>query len=149
MTAETETTAREQILALLTDVAAAITAKDARRAVAHHAPDVVSFGLAPPLRGAGDEVRDPDGIESWFRTWDGPIGYDIAERVIEVGGDVAFGHGLTHLTGTKTDGEQVDLWFRSTVGLRRTAAGWQITHEHDSTPFYMDGSDRAALDLKP
>ncbi|HKD89003.1 MAG TPA: nuclear transport factor 2 family protein, partial [Streptosporangiaceae bacterium] len=41
----------------------------------------------------------------------------------------------------------MDLWFRSTVGLRRTAAGWQITHEHESTPFYGDGSDRAATDL--
>ena len=149
MTTQTETTAREQIRAVLNDLAAAITAKDAHRAVAHHAPDVVSFSLAPPLSSAGDEVRDPAGIEGWFRTWDGPIGYDIGERVIEVDGDVAFGHGLTHMTGTKTDGEQVDLWFRSTVGLRRTADGWQITHEHDSTPFYMDGSDRAALDLKP
>ncbi|MGH3395571.1 MAG: YybH family protein [Streptosporangiaceae bacterium] len=89
------------------------------------------------------------GLEGWFQTWAGPIGYDIGEPVIEAGGDVAFGHGLTHMTGTKTDGELVDLWFRSTVGLRRTAAGWQITHEHDSTPFYMDGSGRAANDLRP
>jgi ketosteroid isomerase-like protein len=116
MTTQTETTAREEIQALLIDVAAAITAKDAHRAVAHYSPDAVSFSLAPPLSSAGDEVRDPDGIESWFRTWDGPIGYDIGERVIEVGDDIAFGHCLTHLTGTKTDGEQVDLWFRSTVG---------------------------------
>ena len=149
MTAQTETTAREQIRAVLDDWAAAITTKDARRAVVHYAPDVVSFTLAPPLRYAGDEVRDPDGLDGWFRTWDGPIGYEIGERVIEVGGDVAFCHGLTHLTGTKTDGARVDLWFRSTVGFRRTAAGWQITHEHESTPFYMDGSDRAAIDLKP
>jgi ketosteroid isomerase-like protein len=149
MTAQTEATTREQILAVLNDHAAAITARDARRAVAHLAPDVVGFGLAPPLRYAGDEARDPEGIEGWFQTWDSPIGYDIGDPVIEVGGDVAFCHGLTHMTGTKTDGERVDLWFRSTVGLRRTAAGWQITHEHDSTPFYMDGSGRAATDLKP
>ena len=88
-------------------------------------------------------------MESWFQTWDGPIGYDIGEPVIEAGDDVAFCHGLTHLTGTKTDGALVDLWFRSTVGLRRGASGWQITHEHESTPFYMDGSNRAATDLKP
>jgi ketosteroid isomerase-like protein len=149
MTAQTETTTREQILALLNDRAAAITARDARRAVAQLAPDVVSFGLAPPLRYAGDDARDPEGIEGWFQTWDGPIGYDIGDPVIEVGGDVAFCHGLTHMTGTKTDGDRVDLWFRSTVGLRRTAAGWQITHAHDSTPFYMDGSGRAATDLEP
>ncbi len=52
------------------------------------------------------------------------------------------------LPRTKTDGARVDLWFRSTVGLRRTASGWQITHEHESTPFYMDGSGRAATDLR-
>jgi ketosteroid isomerase-like protein len=149
MTAQTETTTREEIRALLNDRAAAITARDAHRALGHCAPDVVSFSLAPPLRSAGDEVRDPAGIESWFRTWDGPIGYDIGEPVIEAGDEVAFCHGLTHMTGTKTDGERVDLWFRFTVGLRRTAAGWQITHEHESTPFYMDGSGRAATDLTP
>jgi PhnB protein len=143
------TTAREQIRALLNDRAAAITARDAHRAVALYSPEVISFSLAPPLCYAGDEVRDPAGIESWFRTWAGPIGYDIGDPVIEAGDEVAFCHGLTHMTGTKTDGERVDMWFRCTVGLRRTAAAWRITHEHDSTPFYMDGSGRAATDLKP
>jgi hypothetical protein len=54
--------------------AAAITARDAQRAVAHYAPEVVSFTRAPPLRYAGDEARDPAGIEGWFGTWGGPIG---------------------------------------------------------------------------
>jgi PhnB protein len=149
MTAGIGATAQEQVRALLHDRAAAITAKDAPRAVASYAPDVVSFILAPPLRYAGEDVCDPAGIRSWFDTWDGPIGYDIGELVIEAGDDVAFCHGLTHLTGMRTDGGREDLWFRSTVGLRRTTAGWQITHEHESTPFYMDGSGRAATDLKP
>jgi ketosteroid isomerase-like protein len=107
MTAETATTVQEQIRALLNDRAAAITAREARRAVAHYAPEVVSFGLAPPLRYAGDEARDAAGIEGWFRTWAGPIGYDIGEPVIEAGDDVAFCHGLTHMTAR-----------------RRTASGW-------------------------
>jgi ketosteroid isomerase-like protein len=149
MTAETETTAREQIRALLTDRAAAMTTKDARTAVAQLAPDVVSFLLSPPLSYAGDDVRDPAGIEGWFQTWDGPIGYDIVDPVIEANDDVAFCHSLAHMTGMKTDGARVDLWFRLTFGLRRTAAGWQIVHEHESTPFYMDGSGRAATDLTP
>jgi ketosteroid isomerase-like protein len=149
MTAETAATVQEQIRALLHDRAAAITAKDAPRAVASYAPGIVSFILAPPLLYTGDDVCDPAGMRSWFQTWDGPIGYDIGEPVIEAGDDTAFCHGLIHLTGTRTDGKQEDLWFRSTLGLRRTAAGWQITHEHESTPFYMDGSDRAATDLKP
>ena len=35
------------------------------------------------------------------------------------------------------------------VGLRRIDGAWRITHRHDSTPFYMDGSYRAATDLEP
>jgi ketosteroid isomerase-like protein len=50
-------------------------------------------------------------------------------------------HSLNQLGGA--------LWFRSTLGLRKIGGRWQITHEHNSTPFYMDGSDRAALDLQP
>jgi ketosteroid isomerase-like protein len=37
----------------------------------------------------------------------------------------------------------------ATLGLRKTGTGWKITHEHASTPFYMDGSGRAATDLQP
>jgi ketosteroid isomerase-like protein len=149
MTTDTAASVRAEIGAVLADRAAAITAKDARRALAHYAPDIVSFSLAPPLQNSGADALDPAGLEGWFQTWDGPIGLVIGEPVIEAGEDVAFCHGLTHMTGLKTNGTAVDLWYRSTVGLRRTPAGWKITHEHDSTPFYMDGSDRAALDLRP
>lgn len=45
--------------------------------------------------------------------------------------------------------ESFTLWFRSTVGLRRLDGVWRITHEHGSTPFYMDGSFAAAVDLEP
>jgi PhnB protein len=33
--------------------------------------------------------------------------------------------------------------------LRRENGEWSIVHEHESVPFLMDGSDKAALDLKP
>jgi ketosteroid isomerase-like protein len=148
MTTETEPTVREQIRALLDDRAAAIAAGDAHRVVALYAPQVVSFRLIPPLR-YGNEVRDPADFDGWVRMWAAPPRYDIGEPVIEAGDDVAFCHGLTHVTGTKVDGEQVDMWFRATIGFIRTAAGWRITHEHDSTPFHVDGSGRAATDLKP
>jgi ketosteroid isomerase-like protein len=41
------------------------------------------------------------------------------------------------------------MWIRSTLGLKKIDDGWQITHEHNSVPFSMDGSERAALDLRP
>jgi ketosteroid isomerase-like protein len=38
---------------------------------------------------------------------------------------------------------------RATVCYRRIDGKWMVTHEHLSVPFYMDGSFRAAVDLKP
>jgi hypothetical protein len=105
-------------------------------------------GFSATLR--AESLRDfrfPDGA-AW-RQADGELSLIPASASAAAKSARAGAHGLTHLTGTKTDGARVDLWFRSTVGLRRTGGEWQITHEHDSTPFYMDGSDRAATDLKP
>src|SRR5262249_19095659 len=37
-------------------------------------------------------------------------------------------------------GEHRDIWFRATMGLRKTGGRWLIVHDHSSVPFYMDGS---------
>jgi ketosteroid isomerase-like protein len=144
-TMATDTT-EARIHALVEERSAALRRKDAKGVVACQAADHVLYSLAPPLR-----VDDPGtaGLDDWFATWDGPIGYEVHDLGITADGGVAFCHGLAHLTGTKTDGEGADVWFRITLGLRRTADGWVIVHEHESVPFYMDGSLRAAVDLKP
>jgi ketosteroid isomerase-like protein len=148
MTIQSEAPVRDQIRALLDDRAAAIAAGDADRVVALYAPRVESFRLIPPLR-YGDEVRDPADFAGWARMWAAPPHYDIGEPTIQAAQDVAYCHGLTHVTGIKADGERVDMWFRSTIGFIRTDGGWRIAHEHDSTPFYVDGTGRAATDLRP
>jgi hypothetical protein len=56
---------------------------------------------------------------------------------------------LNHMTGTRTDGEHTDLWFRGTVCFRKTGGIWKIIHEHNSVPLYMDGTGKAATDLAP
>ena len=38
---------------------------------------------------------------------------------------------------------------RLTLCFRKIAGSWMVAHEHSSVPFYMDGSFRAAIDLKP
>jgi PhnB protein len=149
MATDTATTDVAQIQALLREQAAAIAAGDAERALSFCAPEMVGYGLAPPLQVAGPDALDQAGLAAWLATWRGPVRLDLGEPVVCADGGVAFCYGLTHMQGIKADGGPVDLWYRSTVGLRRTPAGWRIVHQHDSTPFYMDGSDRAALDLRP
>jgi hypothetical protein len=53
------------------------------------------------------------------------------------------------IQGTNTAGGKDDLWFRHTLGFRKIDEQRKIVHEHESVPFYMDGSFKAAVDLKP
>lgn len=139
----------ERIREVLEDRAAATTARDARRFLSHCAPDIVEFSLAPPLQHKGPQARDQRAVEAWYATWRGPIEVTLTQLEITVGDDVAFSHSINRMRGTKTDGFEVELWSRATVGLRRIDGTWKITHAHDSVPFLMDGSGLAALDLKP
>jgi len=133
------------IRAVIDDVTKAIRAKDADGVIKHHADDFVHFSLAPPLQAAADARS----LEAWFATWRGTIGYETRDLSIVAGSDVAFCHSLNRMSGVMTDGEPTDLWFRLTVGLRKVEGAWKIVHEHESVPFYMDGSMKAATDLKP
>jgi PhnB protein len=142
----TKRVAEDRIRALIDHWAGALRAKDADRVLTNYAPDSVTFDLAPPLISAG---ADAAGLQAWFATWHGPIAYEIRDLQVTVGDDVAFCHGLARLSGTKTDGEKPEVWFRLTLGLRKLGSEWRIAHQHESVPFYMDGSYRAAVDLEP
>ena len=134
-----------QIHKVIEDWAAGLRAKDAKRVTGHGTDELVHFSLAPPLVA---DKSGPYGLEKWFKTWDGPLGYEVRDLEIVSGDGVAFSHSLNHLIGTQR-GEKQDLWFRSTLGFRKIGGEWKIVHEHESVPFLMDGSDKAAIDLKP
>ena len=134
---------------LLDALTQALFKKDAASAIAPLADDAVTFDLAPPLEHGPDITHNPARLEEWFRTWKGPIISEPSKRTIVVDENVAYAFGLQRMTGTKTDGEQVELWFRATACFRRDDGQWRITHMHNSVPFAMDGSDKALLHLEP
>ena len=144
----TDTVDTRQIRAVLDQFVAALRNKDAAAAVAVYADAAVAYDLAPPLSIEG-QLHDPAYIQAWFDTWKSPIESSAHGLTIRVGGDIAYAFGLRHMTGTKTDGVTVDLWFRATACLVRQGGAWKIAHVHNSVPFAMDGSGRALLDLKP
>ncbi len=129
--------------------AQAIRTKNTDAVLSCYTDDLLVFELAPPLSIGAKEALDRRSQEQWFRAWRGPIGWETRDLSITVGGDVAFSHALNRLTGTSVRGERTDLWVRQTIGFRKVDGTWKIAHEHTSVPFYMDGSDRAAVDLKP
>jgi len=141
-TTSTPVTDEDQIRAVRADRAAAMHDRDAERFVAHYAPQVVKFDLPPPLQLTGPQARAAEALRAWFASHPGgPVDYEIRDLTVTADGDVAFCHSLNHLAGA--------LCFRSTIGFRKIGGKWLIAHEHNSTPFYMDGSDKAALDLQP
>lgn len=141
-----ETRSDEQaIAALLERRDKAHQDKDAAAISAPYAPDAVRYDLAPPLLHHG--MRRPE-VERWLATWDGPVTIESDDLDIAVDGALAVARGLTRMRG-RQGGVDQDLWFRATVVLKKANDQWRIVHEHTSVPFYMDGSDKAALDLQP
>lgn len=139
----------EAIREVIGERVAALGDKDAVRLAAVYSPQVVKFDLAPPLQDTGAQVTDPAYWRPWLDSWTGPITLEVIHLEILAREDIAFCHSLNRMRGTKTDGGHQDLWYRATLGLRISGGTWKITHEHNSVPFYMDGSGRAATDLHP
>jgi ketosteroid isomerase-like protein len=79
--------------------------------------------------------------------WPGRL--EVHHLSVTAGDDVAFSTSLNRLSGRRTNGGYSDVWVRATVGYRKHDGGWKIAHKHVSVPLYMDGSNKAALDLKP
>jgi PhnB protein len=146
MSRKTQPNEEAQIRKVIDDWAYALRNKDTDDVLSHYAPSLIHFSLAPPLLSVQSNAKD---LKAWFATWQGPIGYEIRDLNITVGGDVAFSHSLNRIQGTNTAGGKDDLWFRHTLGFRKIDEQWKIVHEHESVPFYMDGSFKAAVDLKP
>jgi PhnB protein len=126
--------------------AKALHARDAKAVLSFLTADFIAFSLAPPLIST---MNDAKAYEAWFATWQGPIGTEIRDLDIAVCGDLAVSHSLNLMTGTSSGGHEVRLWYRQTLTFRKIGGAWWVAHEHDSVPFYMDGSFRAAIDLKP
>ncbi len=141
-----KTTDEARIRTLIDQRVKALHAKDAQAVLSCLAADFIAFSLAPPLISTMTEAK---AYEAWFSIWQGPIGTEIRDLVIDVSGDLGVSHSLNLMTGTSSGGHDVKLWYRQTLSFRKIDGEWKIAHEHASVPFYMDGSFRAAIDLKP
>ena len=125
----------------------AIRDKDLDALMSHHAPDVVMFDALDPLRYVGSEsVRERAG--QWLSWYQGPVGYEVRDLSVAAGDGAAFCHYLYRVTGTMTNGREVDMWVRSTVCFRKVDGAWAVAHEHTSVPFDAE-SGKASVGLKP
>jgi ketosteroid isomerase-like protein len=143
--------AEGEVRAVLAEYVEAHARRDAEAILAFFADGAARYNLAPPLRqGAGTMVGDVEGVRAWLAGFDGPVVLEHRDLDVAVDGGVAFAYALTMMTAKPVGAaEPFSFWLRSTFGLRLLDGRWRIVHEHESTPFYMDGSFRAAVDLEP
>ncbi|MET3806551.1 ketosteroid isomerase-like protein [Nakamurella sp. UYEF19] len=134
---------------LVADRTRAMRTGDAAAICATYAPDAVVFSLAPPLVQPPEASRDVALMRSWFQEKGGQVWAEVRDLQVTVSGDLALCTSLASMGAPPEAPQPFALWYRSTLGLRRLADGWSIVHEHTSTPFHMDGTFRAATDLRP
>jgi ketosteroid isomerase-like protein len=113
--------------------AAAVRRKDLNAILANHSPNILMFDVPPPL--------ESKGLEAYQRTWDlffswahDPVVFGIREMNVTAGDDVAFVTALMRCAGTEVNGEDIELDFRLTIGLRKIDNRWIVLHEHHSIP---------------
>ena len=136
-----------QIRQLMEQWVTALHAKDLHTLLSCYAPDVLAFDIVPPLQYQGVDAYRKS-FEAWFASVQGPIDYATRDLHITIGDAVAFGHSLNRVRSTQTTGKTTESWVRVTVGLRKLAGTWKITHEHVSVPYDVETS-QASLDLTP
>jgi uncharacterized protein (TIGR02246 family) len=112
--------------------AEAVHAGDLESVAADHSDDIVMFDVPPPEEG----VR---GLAAYRETWP-PFfewqrtgaSFEIVRLDVTAGEDVAFAWALLRC-GTRGELEQdPDRRLRLTIGLRKQAGRWIVTHEHHS-----------------
>lgn len=112
---------------------AAVRRRDYEGILRNHSSDIVMFDVPPPFQ--------IEGIEAYKKSWDmffswsnEPIPFDVTEMKIIADTDVAFAIATMRCAEPGTNGEQIGLDFRLTIGLRKIDGQWIITHEHHSVP---------------
>lgn len=118
---------------LVEDWASAVRRRDFPAVLRNHSTDILMFDVPPPFQSKG--------IGAYKKTWDlffsctpDPAVFDIQEMRVTAGSDVAFVSAAMRCTERGASGEDVDLDFRLTIGLRKVDGQWVIVHEHHSVP---------------
>lgn len=134
------------IRATLEALCESIRHKDTEEILHHFGQQTVRFFISPPLE---TDAPMRDNLESWFRCYEGDLGYEMRQLTVIESGGLACTHSLNRITGTRKEGGHTNLWFRQTLCLRFIEGRWRIVHVHESVPCCMKDTPRAATDLQP
>jgi ketosteroid isomerase-like protein len=122
-----------QIRTLIDNWARAVRNADRPAIRANHAATMLMFDVPPPFLSRGIDAY----MKTWetFLSWAGkPAAFNLRDVKITAGKEVSFATATGVCTGPDAFGKPEPLEFRLTIGLRKVARRWVITHEHHSLP---------------
>ena len=122
----------EEIRTLIESWAEAVHTGDLDTVLANHAEDIVMFDVPPPhdgVRGIADYRDTWPGFFEWQAT--GAL-FEIVELDVTAGTDVAFAWALLRCSTPEHLRQHPEQRLRLTIGLRREAGRWLVSHEHHS-----------------
>jgi ketosteroid isomerase-like protein len=137
------------IRALEAQFTKAFNAKDIDAIMKVYVPDdsLLVFDVVPPREYVGAKAYRKD-WEGLFRTFRGPVKFELSELHVFVGGTIGYGYSIQHVSGTDTKGQPIDLTVRVTDGYRKVNGKWLIAHEHVSVPTNLE-TGKTDLTSKP
>jgi uncharacterized protein (TIGR02246 family) len=122
-----------EIRALIERWSSAVRDQDRAGIRGDHAADILMFDVPPPFLSRG--------IDDYMVTWElflscseKPVTFNFTDVEVTAGSDVAFATAVGHCVSADNAGQREPLRFRLTMGLRKTAGRWIVTHEHHSLP---------------
>jgi uncharacterized protein (TIGR02246 family) len=123
-----------EIRQLIERWADAVHAGDLETVAADHADDIVMFDVPPPEQGVRGIGAYRDTWPPFFEWQRQGASFEIVELDVTAGDDVAFAWALLRC-GTPEELERdPGNRLRLTIGLRKDAGRWIVTHEHHSFP---------------
>ena len=122
----------QQIREMVLRWADAVHTGDLDRVLTDHAPDIVMFDVPPPEHGVRGQQAYRDTWPPFFEWQRAGAVFDIVELSVIAGDDVAFAWALLRCGSTDELVADPDRRLRLTLGFRKEAGRWIVTHEHHS-----------------
>lgn len=111
----------------------AVEREDRRAIRADHDDDILMYDVPLPFMSRGIDTYMAT-WEMFFSTSEKPVTFRFDDVEITAGTDVAFATAIGNCVNIDPTGRCEPLRFRLTIGLKKVAGRWRITHEHHSLP---------------
>jgi ketosteroid isomerase-like protein len=138
----------EQIKRRMQDWKRTFEAKDVEGMMTFYAEGQAfsAFDLMPPIEFRGGE-QWRQGWGNFFGAFDGPLGLEFSGLEVHANDDLAFARLFIRLQGVM-NGQDTDMWVRTTNCFRLIAGQWLMVHDHVSMPTDF-ATGQTLTNLKP